>query len=384
MPRNSSGVYTLPAGNPVVTATTITSAWANATMPDLGSEMTNSLDRSGRGGMLAFLRGVDGTVSVPAFSFTNEPTTGFWRSGAGVLNVTVGGSSVGSFQSGGWEGNVVAGAISTTSLNAVTGVFTGNTSANQVAGNGFVITTASNGITWPDGGGVQRTMLALQSATFNVGDIANAIASSGVGYYAGALHQWIVNGVPVLDIVAGGMVPVTTNTFALGSGGARWSNVSSVLANLTGLATLGGGLTFDGVNTLANFVDTTAFVPAITLGGGAVGVGYGGSTSGKYTRNGKSVTFSLIVSLTSKGSSTGVLLITGLPIAANAGENFFVSVTIANSTSSITLPLGAFVTAGAATIAIGTFQTNSSFTQLTNGDIQNTTSFSVSGSYITV
>lgn len=48
MPRNSSGVYTLPSGNPVVTRTTILSTWANATMPDIGSELTNSIAKGGQ------------------------------------------------------------------------------------------------------------------------------------------------------------------------------------------------------------------------------------------------------------------------------------------------------------------------------------------------
>ena len=47
MPRNGSGVYTLPAGNPVVPDTLIDADWANPTMADLGQEITNSLPRAG-------------------------------------------------------------------------------------------------------------------------------------------------------------------------------------------------------------------------------------------------------------------------------------------------------------------------------------------------
>jgi microcystin-dependent protein len=47
MPRNSSGVYSLPSGNPVVSGTTIDSTWANPTMTDLGAEITGSLPRNG-------------------------------------------------------------------------------------------------------------------------------------------------------------------------------------------------------------------------------------------------------------------------------------------------------------------------------------------------
>jgi parallel beta-helix repeat protein len=48
MSRNGSGTYTLPAGNPVVTGTTISSAWANTTLTDIASALTNSLAADGQ------------------------------------------------------------------------------------------------------------------------------------------------------------------------------------------------------------------------------------------------------------------------------------------------------------------------------------------------
>ena len=75
MSRDSQGRYTLPAGNPVVTGTTITSTWANATMPDIGAELENSLDRSGRGGMLAPFKSYAGSVGNPGLSWSDEPNS---------------------------------------------------------------------------------------------------------------------------------------------------------------------------------------------------------------------------------------------------------------------------------------------------------------------
>lgn len=43
MPRNPSGIYSLPAGNPVVTLTTVSSAWANNTLADIAAALTDSL-----------------------------------------------------------------------------------------------------------------------------------------------------------------------------------------------------------------------------------------------------------------------------------------------------------------------------------------------------
>lgn len=43
MPRDASGTYTLPAGNPVVTLTTVSSTWANDTLSDIAAALTASL-----------------------------------------------------------------------------------------------------------------------------------------------------------------------------------------------------------------------------------------------------------------------------------------------------------------------------------------------------
>lgn len=48
MSRNGSGVYQLPAGNPVVTGSTISSTWANNTLTDLATAMTGSVAADGQ------------------------------------------------------------------------------------------------------------------------------------------------------------------------------------------------------------------------------------------------------------------------------------------------------------------------------------------------
>ena len=81
MPRNPSGVYTLPNA-PVVSGTPILSSDENTTREDIESEITNSLDRNGRGPMLAPIRVPSGSVAVPPFSFTDESNSGWYRAGA--------------------------------------------------------------------------------------------------------------------------------------------------------------------------------------------------------------------------------------------------------------------------------------------------------------
>lgn len=53
MPRDNSGNYALPPGNPVVSGEVIESVWANTTTDDIALALSNSLSRDGDGGMRA-------------------------------------------------------------------------------------------------------------------------------------------------------------------------------------------------------------------------------------------------------------------------------------------------------------------------------------------
>ena len=92
MPRDSSGSYSLPAGNPVVSGTTITSIWANTTMSDIADALTNSLSRNGQGGMLAPLKFADGSETQPGIAYVNEPGSGLYRAASNDVRMTIGGS----------------------------------------------------------------------------------------------------------------------------------------------------------------------------------------------------------------------------------------------------------------------------------------------------
>ena len=48
MARNGSGTYVLPAGNPVVTGSTISSTWANNTLNDIATALTGSIAKDGQ------------------------------------------------------------------------------------------------------------------------------------------------------------------------------------------------------------------------------------------------------------------------------------------------------------------------------------------------
>ena len=101
MARSPTGTFTLVAGNPVVTGTIITSDWANTTMPDIGAALTDSLSRTGQGGMLAPIRGVGGSATAPAHSFTDFPRSGMYAIGANEMRYAVNGVDRMRWQAGG-------------------------------------------------------------------------------------------------------------------------------------------------------------------------------------------------------------------------------------------------------------------------------------------
>lgn len=85
MSRNGSGTYSLPAGNPVVTGTTIASSWANTTMNDLAAALTGSVASDGQTPMTGNLdlntnkivNLVAGTASGDAIEFAQFKTPTF-------------------------------------------------------------------------------------------------------------------------------------------------------------------------------------------------------------------------------------------------------------------------------------------------------------------
>lgn len=64
MSRNGSGTYSLPAGNPVVTGTVISSTWANNTLSDIASALTGSVSADGQ-------TPITGSQNMGGFKHTN-------------------------------------------------------------------------------------------------------------------------------------------------------------------------------------------------------------------------------------------------------------------------------------------------------------------------
>ena len=186
MPRNGSGTYTLPSGNPVVAGTTIEATWANTTLNDLATEMTGSLSRSGSGGMTGPLRLDAGTAAVPALAWSTETTTGLYRAGTNDVRLAVATSDVMRWQAAGVSvtGTLgVTGAATLSSTLAVTGTTT-LTGAATLTANPTLSAGTVNGVLYLDGSKVATAGAAL---TFDGTDLATtgAMRLNNAQYYYG-------------------------------------------------------------------------------------------------------------------------------------------------------------------------------------------------------
>jgi hypothetical protein len=92
MPRDINGNYSLPPSvNPVAADTLITSNWANTTLDDMATALTDSLTRSGTGGMTGVLPIIDGTLAAPGLSFGNDSNTGLAALVASTMSMVING-----------------------------------------------------------------------------------------------------------------------------------------------------------------------------------------------------------------------------------------------------------------------------------------------------
>ena len=130
MPRDASGNMTLPATNPVVADTDITTTWANGTMSDLAAEVEDSLSRSGKGGMLVPFQNSSGTVSDPGITFTADTTSGVYLPAAGEIGIVADGTKVIDVVS---TGATVDGTLEVTGATTLNALDMGNTQITNMA-----------------------------------------------------------------------------------------------------------------------------------------------------------------------------------------------------------------------------------------------------------
>jgi hypothetical protein len=104
MSRNGSGTYNLPAGNPVVTGTTITTTWANSTLTDIASALTGSVAADGQTPMSGSLNMANNKV----ISVT-DPTSAQDAATKAYVDLVAGGTKDGSFVNLAYTGTLTGG-----------------------------------------------------------------------------------------------------------------------------------------------------------------------------------------------------------------------------------------------------------------------------------
>jgi len=154
----------------------------------------------------------------------------------------------------------------------------------------------------------------------------------------------------------------------------------SSATNVVGQITTGNSkvLTTDGSGVPAlsqNYIPKTTYVPVLSFGGGTTGITYGIQT-GNYFQIGNLVFVNIQITLTNKGSSTGLASIT-LPVTSlfkdiltlNAGNFTFVGDYLVFNTNANNTIIQLVTTAGA-------------LTNLTDSAFGNTTVLNISGCYL--
>ena len=185
-------------------------------------------------------------------------------------------------------------------------------------------------------------------------------------------------------VLVGGSTTSTITNLSVGATGTVLAGSSAADPSFTATPTV-TSVTFGSGNALSTYVQGT-FTPSIAFGGGTTGITYS-SQVGHYNQIGNMVFFSAVVGLTNKGSSTGQLSITGLPVtsSSSAGDQSIPVNYLAVITLSATYTLVFFQPNNSATTAVA-WQCNNvggALASLTNAQLANTSSFGLQGFYFT-
>jgi hypothetical protein len=313
MPRDGSGNYTLPVNSvdPAVTNTTINPTDFNSTMNDLSTEIQDSLDRSGKGAMLAAL-------AMGGFKVQN---VGAPSASTDALRLTDIGGTVFSGTTG--SGSVVLASTLSSVIESVavqsfstSGTYTPNAKmalclvecwGGGGGGGGTALTAAGNTSQGGGGagGGYARALLtAAQIGASKAVTVPTASAGGGAGNNPGT---------------AGGTVSLGTLCVAAGGAGGNGSDATAHVINSVGggAGSTGDCLFAGGDGDMSIGVAGAVFYPG---GSGGESPGGGGRTSAFLQSGGHAGKFP------GGGGSGGNSVNASLSVAGGAGATGYVTI----------------------------------------------------------
>jgi hypothetical protein len=169
-----------------------------------------------------------------------------------------------------------------------------------------------------------------------------------------------------------------------GTTGAKVQNSAFIVDDNGHVTSFGGNITFPasqaasgGVNTLDDY-EEDSFTPAFEFGGGTTGLTYTTQT-GRYTKIGNRVFFTITLVINSNGSSTGSARITGLPFTSSNAANYACAI-LAEGLAASVLSVQAQVVGNGTAIALYSF-TAGTTTALNDTTVPDGSVFVVSGHY---
>jgi hypothetical protein len=245
MSRNGTGTYNLPAGNPVVTGTVITSTWANNTLTDIASALTGSVAADGQTPMSGDLdmntnkivNLEPGTVAGNAVEYT-QATSAVAITGGAIDGTPIGNTT----RSSGKFTTLAANAATTlTSTLDVTGVAT------------FAANSQFNGtgaLKLPVGTTAQQPTPATGMIRYN------STLNNFEGYYAAS---WV----PIGGVAGGSNTQVQYNNAGALAGSSSFTFNGTTLATPTLALSNSTGITFSDASTQSSSVSV------IGIGGSA-------------------------------------------------------------------------------------------------------------------
>jgi hypothetical protein len=124
-----------------------------------------------------------------------------------------------------------------------------------------------------------------------------------------------------------------------------------------------------------------AFTPVLQFGGASVGLAYSRQI-GTYTRIGDRLLYNITITLSSKGTSTGSVSISGLPLASNAMSNNFAtaSIYLASTNTLLVQYIDCYIVNSSTVINIAKLSAGTS-TLLADTDLTSTSTIVINGQY---